>query len=69
MTAPRTSHVVAAQQMPLLHAPSPMHLSLQTFTVLLHESGDSHAEPPSHRMSHIAAVHSMPTPQALALVH
>jgi hypothetical protein len=27
--APWMSHVVAEQQMPLLHAPSPLHLSLQ----------------------------------------
>jgi len=44
-----------------------MHRSLQTLTPGLHEIGDSHAEPPSQRMSHVEAEHSMPPWHTLAL--
>src|SRR5262245_10355239 len=63
------SQVVAEQQMPLLHAPSPVHFSLHRLTVSLQVIGASHAEPPSHLMSQVVAVHSMPAPHALALRH
>jgi hypothetical protein len=63
------SQVVAEQQIPLLHAPSPVHRSVQRFTVSLHVISASHAEPPSHLMLHVVAVHSIPAPHALALRH
>jgi hypothetical protein len=55
--------------MPLLHAASPAHDSLHTLTDDLHEIGASHAEPPSQRMSHVDAPHSMPPPHVLASRH
>jgi hypothetical protein len=60
---------VALQQMPLLQAPSPVQRNLQTFTVSSQDIGASHAEPPSHRMSHVRALQSIPTPHALAFRH
>jgi hypothetical protein len=64
-----TRHVVDMQQTPLLQAASPSHVTSHVSEDDLQTMRASQAEPPSQRMPHWAAAHSIPPPHALALRH